>query len=213
MYDCNICNFGARNISLNKSGLRRLAIESPSSGYWHNGILVPSVPWLVRRKVFSADCSDQARRINTLNLARGRTTSTGGVTRGSLDILLCVLPQQEGKMVSRWVPDDSHLTVPMSIFFGQKTSDQFTECEGQKMSHFLLITHLSVPDTLIRIVLLILQDKYRCMYIFSCCDDMYFYSRCRQIWTSSCWLQEDLWDVRGAGWASSSNSHRFGLIV
>lgn len=90
MHHCNTCHFGARNIFCNKSGFRGLAIESPSSGYWHNGILVPGVPRLVRRKVFSADCSDEARRINTLNPVRGRATSTKAVTRGFLDSLLCV---------------------------------------------------------------------------------------------------------------------------
>lgn len=30
-----------------------------------------------------------------------------------------------------------------------------------------------------------------------------------QIWTSSWWLQEDFWDMWGAVWGSSSNSHRF----
>lgn len=47
------------------------------------------------------------------------------------------------------------------------------------------------------------------MYIFGCYDDWYFFSLCRQIWTPCCRLQEDLWDMRGAGGATSSNSHRF----
>lgn len=33
-----------------------------------------------------------------------------------------------------------------------------------------------------------------------------------QIWTPSWWLQEDFWDMRGAVWDSSSDSHRFVCI-
>lgn len=96
----------AINILCNKSGFRGVAFESSVRGYWHNGILVHGATWLARGKRVTAQIAVTVRgtrRINTPNPLGDQRLAVQKWPE------VCVVPQQEGNMVSRWVSDELQL--------------------------------------------------------------------------------------------------------